>query len=132
MIEYNNIQTRMLGANSFPYRNIEITDEVLSTTRTIYCSHVTQIYDQAVDALDHIYFIGLQEAYEISIELMLRELGFMTTIPVKREREQASKSQQKQKQLIVTNVSLMNRAQEVNRYDLQLYELGESHLSLQT
>jgi hypothetical protein len=32
MMEYNNIQTRMLGANSFPYRNIEITDEVLLTS----------------------------------------------------------------------------------------------------
>jgi hypothetical protein len=29
MVEYNNIQTRMLGANSFPYRDIAITDEVL-------------------------------------------------------------------------------------------------------
>ena len=61
------------------------------------------------------------------LKLMLRELGFTTTIPVKREREQASKSQQIQKQLIVTNASLMNRAQEVNKYDLQLYQLGEFH-----
>lgn len=28
MPEYQNIQTRMLGADSFPYRNITITDEV--------------------------------------------------------------------------------------------------------
>jgi hypothetical protein len=28
MHEYQNIQTRMLGADSFPYRNITVTDEV--------------------------------------------------------------------------------------------------------
>jgi hypothetical protein len=28
MHEYHNIQTRMLGANSFPYRNITVTEEV--------------------------------------------------------------------------------------------------------
>lgn len=28
MHEYQNIQTRMLGADSFPYRNITITEEV--------------------------------------------------------------------------------------------------------
>jgi hypothetical protein len=33
MVEYQNIQTRMLGADSFPYRNISITSEVIGTTR---------------------------------------------------------------------------------------------------
>jgi hypothetical protein len=56
---------------------------------------------------------------------MLRELGFTSTIPVKREREQASKSQQIKKELIVSNASLMKRAREVNQYDLKLYELGQ-------
>ena len=32
MHEYQNIQTRMLGADSFPYRNITITDEVCTGT----------------------------------------------------------------------------------------------------
>ena len=32
MVEYQNIQTRMLGADSFPYRNISITKEVLKRT----------------------------------------------------------------------------------------------------
>ena len=31
MPEYNNILTRMLGADSFPYRNVTITDKVTST-----------------------------------------------------------------------------------------------------
>ena len=29
MREYQNIQTRMLGANSFPYRNIPVTSKVI-------------------------------------------------------------------------------------------------------
>ncbi len=28
MHEYQNIQTRMLGADSFPYRNVTVTEEV--------------------------------------------------------------------------------------------------------
>lgn len=45
-------------------------------------------------------------------------------MPVKREREQTSKSQQMKKQQIIGNASLMSRAREVNKYDLQLYQLG--------
>jgi hypothetical protein len=33
MHEYNNILTRMLGADSFPYRNITVTDEVRDALR---------------------------------------------------------------------------------------------------
>lgn len=36
MHEYQNIQTRMLGADSFPYRNITITEEVRSLTMIVY------------------------------------------------------------------------------------------------
>lgn len=32
MPEYQNIQTRMLGADSFPYRNITITETVISSS----------------------------------------------------------------------------------------------------
>jgi hypothetical protein len=36
MVEYQNIQTRMLGADSFPYRNISITKEVLNELNCLY------------------------------------------------------------------------------------------------
>ncbi len=37
MVEYNNIQTRMLGADSFPYRNITITEEVSKACYVVLC-----------------------------------------------------------------------------------------------
>lgn len=38
MPEYQNIQTRMLGADSFPYKNVTITDEVrISSTSFPLC-----------------------------------------------------------------------------------------------
>lgn len=70
MHEYQNIQTRMLGAravttdsqdqinisimlgaDSFPYRNITVDDTV---------------YEQAVEALNSFFFIGIQEVYDFS------------------------------------------------------------------
>jgi len=54
MHEYMNIQTRMLGADSFPYRNITVTEE---------------IFRLAEEALDAIYFVGIQEAYETSVKV---------------------------------------------------------------
>lgn len=38
MHEYHNIQTRMLGADSFPYRDIVITDEV--STKRCYVIYI--------------------------------------------------------------------------------------------
>jgi hypothetical protein len=52
--EYHNIQTRMLGADSFPYRNITVTKE---------------LYDKAVAALDSLFFVGVQEEFEISAKV---------------------------------------------------------------
>lgn len=75
-------------------------------------------------ALDAIYFVGLQEAYELSVEVMLRELGTTITLPVKREREQVSKKLTADKKKLTTNTTLMHRAAEVNSYDFKLYELG--------
>ena len=89
MVEYQNIQTRMLGADSFPYRDIPITPAV---------------YEQAVDALNHLFFVGLQEAYDISVQVMIRELGVPVQVQVRKERDQQnSKSLIKQKQAIKSN-----------------------------
>jgi hypothetical protein len=52
--EYHNIQTRMLGADSFPYRNITVDQEV---------------YSKAVEALDNLFFVGMQEEFEISAKV---------------------------------------------------------------
>lgn len=109
MVEYQNIQTRMLGADSFPYRNISITEE-------IFC--------KAVEALDNLYFVGLQEAYDISVEAILREFSMNITVEVKKERDQGNKQISEQKALLKNNATLMARVKDINHYDYALYSLA--------
>jgi hypothetical protein len=112
MNEYQNIMTRMLGADSFPYRDINITAD---------------LYSKAVEALDAFFFVGLQEAYELSVEVLVRELSLADSIklaPVKKERDQSNKQMDRAKKMIRDNKELMNRAREVNHWDAQLYERG--------
>lgn len=119
MVEYQNIQTRMLGADSFPYRNISITEDV---------------FEKAVDAMNHFYFIGLQEEFEISAKMLIREMGVPSEkekeITLVNEREQGSnKNIKTQKGEILSNPDLMNRVRETNDYDIRLYKLGKPMLS---
>jgi hypothetical protein len=108
MTEYQNIQTRMLGADSFPYRNVSIDEK---------------IYERAKKALDSMYFVGLQEAYGLSVELLVRDLNVSIPIAVKKERDMGnSKSVKKKKKLILGNTSLMDRVKERNRFDIMLHQ----------
>ena len=112
MMEYQNIMTRMLGADSFPYRNITVNN---------------MVYKQAVVALNAFYFIGLQEAYDISVEVLIRELSLAETMklaPVKKERDQTNKKLDMAKNEIRNNPSLMERARNVNSFDVELYRLA--------
>lgn len=111
MTEYTNIMTRMFGADSFPYKNITITQS---------------IFDKAIDALDNIYFIGVQEVYDISIELLLLELNMShLNIVAEKERDQSvSKSVKRDKSSILSDKQLMMKAKEMNSYDVDLYQVG--------
>eukprot|EP00597_Dinobryon_sp_UTEXLB2267_P012007 CAMPEP_0170123592 /NCGR_PEP_ID=MMETSP0020_2-20130122/17581_1 /TAXON_ID=98059 /ORGANISM="Dinobryon sp., Strain UTEXLB2267" /LENGTH=250 /DNA_ID=CAMNT_0010355179 /DNA_START=48 /DNA_END=800 /DNA_ORIENTATION=- len=109
MHEYHNIITRMLGADSFPYRNITVTDE---------------IYDSAVEALNHIFFVGLQEEFEVSSELLLREMDVEMVVNVTKERDQSNEKSSQLKAKLKANKSLMQRLKEINHYDVALYELA--------
>lgn len=111
MVEYQNIQTRMLGADSFPYRNISITEE---------------IFQKAVDTIDRFYFVGLQEEFDVSAILLARELGLNDhNVTVVKEREQQGMKQIKIKKAEITsNDNLMSRLRQVNDYDIQIYKLG--------
>ena len=107
MPEYNNIQTRMLGANSFPYKNITVTQA---------------LFDTAVDALDNMYFVGIQEVYDLSVKVMLRELNFKGTLEVVKERDQASnKKMKREKESIRNNATLVSKIRDVNEWDRKLY-----------
>lgn len=108
MPEYQNIQTRMLGANSFPYRNVTVNEAV---------------FDSAVEALNAFFFVGLQEAYFISVKMLLREFNLHKDIevPAIRERHQAPSPE---KQKLKGNKALMQRVRDINSFDYRLYALG--------
>lgn len=104
MPEYHNIQTRMLGADSFPYRNVTVTEAV---------------YARAVTALDRMFYVGLHEEYVVSVEAMLREFRLNMTYTLERTRRSHGA---KEKARIVANVTLMRRMEDINRYDMRLYD----------
>lgn len=118
MPEYHNIMTRMLGADSFPYRNIVVDDD---------------LYDLAIKALRNFFFIGLQEEFEISVQLLLREMHFPSSIAsnitIAKEREQTSNRKiSKEKKEIRTNESLMARIRIANIFDIRLYRQGNLYI----
>lgn len=94
-----------------------------------FCS--SQVFAKAVDALAHIFFVGLQEEFQISSEALVRAMDMSDRMPqvpeIKKERDHNSAKVSKEKNDLRTNAALMQRAREVNQYDLRLYELGENH-----
>lgn len=109
MHEYHNIQTRMLGADSFPYRNITVNDEV---------------YAKAVEALNNIYFVGIQEVFDISVQVMLREFQVSMNYTIKKERDMSNAGITREKQKLRSNTVLTKKLREINKYDIALYELA--------
>ena len=107
MPEYNNIQTRMLGANSFPYKNVTITHD---------------IYAAAVEALDSMFFVGLQEVYDLSVKIMLRELNYKGELEILKERDQAmNKKIKAEKEAIRHNATAVAKMKAMNTWDRELY-----------
>lgn len=89
---------------------------------------VLQIFAKAVDALAHIYFVGLQEEFQVSSEALIREMGMSALLPapeIKKEREVSNARLAQDKADIKGNEALMRRAREVNSYDIRLYAVGK-------
>jgi hypothetical protein len=70
------------------------------------------------------FFVGLQEAYALSVEVMLRELGSSVQPKIKKERQDVSKKMLRNKLAVTTNVTLMDKAAAANSYDIRLYDKG--------
>lgn len=103
----------MLGADSFPYRNITVDDD---------------LFVEAMKALRSFYFIGLQEEFEISVQALLREMNFPHnfTISIPKEREQQSNRKiALEKKEIRENDSLLARVRIANIHDIRLYRQGK-------
>jgi hypothetical protein len=109
MLEYQNIQTRMLGADSFPYRAVEISDEV---------------FTKAKEALQNFFFVGIQEQYDLSVELLQRQLGVHVVQQVENVRENSNPRTKALKDRIRHDTQLVARTRQVNDWDVQLYALG--------
>ena len=65
------------------------------------------------------------EAYDISVQLLLREFHTNITIIPKKERDQSTKSMKEAKLKLTLNETLMNRVKEINRIDSDLYDLSK-------
>lgn len=109
MPEYMNIQARMLGADSFPYKNVTIDEAV---------------YKKAVEALKAIFFVGLQEAYDVSVKVLLRELGVSVDIPILKERDQSNAMAMRRKNAILNNATALNKIRAHNTFDADLYKVA--------
>ena len=107
MPEYNNIQTRMLGGNSFPYRNYTVTKST---------------FDAAVEAIENLFFVGIKEAYDISVQLMLRELQVNHSVTLRRERDNSKLA--KAKADILQNATTVSLIKEHNYWDIKLYRVA--------
>lgn len=80
-----------------------------------------------MDALNHFYFVGLQEAYEVSVELLFRMMNLPreSFSPIAKERDQSqSKAVIASKAELKQNTALLQRTKEINHYDSKLYEQG--------
>lgn len=73
-----------------------------------------------------IFFVGIQEEYDISVQVMLREFNMTLNTKIKKERDQISNQLiTVQKAAIKSNETLLSRLRLVNTYDVQLYKIGE-------
>jgi hypothetical protein len=68
-----------------------------------------------------------QEEYDISVQVLLRELNVTLTTQIKKERDQkSSQSISHAKAVIKSNEILLQKMRDVNTYDIQLYLIGLS------
>ena len=87
------------------------------------------MFKAATDAIDNLFFIGVQEAYDTSIKILLKEFSVPLQTEIKKERDQqSSKQMKKQKAKIKDDKLLIDRVKQVNEYDMKLYKYGKYHL----
>ena len=76
--------------------------------------------------MNKIFFVAIQEEYDVSVEVMLRELKVnIKSKEVRRERDQQyDPFLADQKQAIRANEDLLARLKKFNYYDVELYKLA--------
>jgi len=86
------------------------------------------VFNRAVEALEAMYFIGIQSVYDLSVAVMLRKMNMSIPAALEKERDQSSSRRiEEEKRAILTDTRLMARAREVNQFDIRLYERGTAN-----
>jgi hypothetical protein len=76
-------------------------------------------------SVDRLFFVGIQEAYELSVSILTREFHIAKVdIDLPSERSESNKKTKAAKAAILADSAVMQRAREVNSYDIRLYEYG--------
>ena len=82
-----------------------------------------QVYNLAIEAMNNIFFIGIQEEYNLSVEVMLRELRVTLKTKITKERNQQQDSYIKAQHLALkNNKKLIARVRSLNSHDAALYD----------
>ena len=80
--------------------------------------------NKAKKAVDKIFFVGLQEVYDYSVELLLREFQMKIDIDLPKERSESSRAVKEGKKAILGNETLLQKARLANSFDTNLYKYG--------
>jgi hypothetical protein len=83
-----------------------------------------------VEAVEGLFFIGLQEEFDLSAVALIKEMGLSVVPDIKKERDQSNAQMAIQKDAIRNNERIMTRLRQVNSFDLRLYKLGENMLKM--
>jgi hypothetical protein len=78
----------------------------------------------AKKAVDALIFVGVQEAYDVSVEILLREFHTKLSIPLPKERSESDKKTKEAKAIVQKNSTLLKKAEKMNSYDMRLYKYG--------
>lgn len=83
-----------------------------------------------MEAVEGLFFIGLQEEFDLSALALIREMGLSVVPDIKKERDQSNAKMAIQKDAIRNNERIMSRLKQVNSFDIRLFTLGEDLFQL--
>lgn len=85
---------------------------------------------KAKAAVDKLFFVGLQEVYDLSVDMLLREFQIKLDIKLPKERSESSKGVKEGKKQILADKNLIKKARLVNAFDVRLYRYGKSYCTV--
>jgi hypothetical protein len=74
--------------------------------------------------MDNVFFVGLQEEFEISAKLILLEMNVVMNFTFVKERDQSNAQIVREKAAIKNNNAIMEKLRQLNHFDIDLYAYG--------